>query len=456
MKIGIIGTGYIGLTEGLCFASLGQHVICYDIIKEKIDQLNKGIPTLYEENIDVLLKENLEKKTITFTDDLKVVLSGSEIVFLCVNTPENPETGECDLSQIMTSTESISKMSETLGNKFFILAVRSTVPVGTNKKVKEHMLKINPKLNFLICSNPEFSRQGSAIYDFMNPDRVIVGVDNEKSKERMGLVYKPLTDKGFPIFFTNIETAEMIKYASNTFLNIKIGFINEICDICEMTGANVEDIGKAMGMDKRISPLFLKPGPGIGGSCFPKDSIALAKMGNKLGLDLQIINASVNSNIARKNSLASRVINYSKNKLEGKTISLLGLTFKANTDDTRYSPALNLVEELAKKNIKVNAYDPHGTDKFKYMVDPKALDFIRFFDNAYDAIKDTELLVIITEWDEYKHLDYQKIYDMIQQKVIVDFRNILNAQEMEKIGFKYYYIGKNIKYKILIIFNIIF
>ena len=426
MKIGIIGTGYIGLTEGLCFASLGQHVICYDIIKEKIDQLNKGIPTLYEENIDVLLKENLEKKTITFTDDLKVVLSGSEIVFLCVNTPENPETGECDLSQIMTSTESISKMSETLGNKFFILAVRSTVPVGTNKKVKEHMLKINPKLNFLICSNPEFSRQGSAIYDFMNPDRVIVGVDNEKSKERMGLVYKPLTDKGFPIFFTNIETAEMIKYASNTFLNIKIGFINEICDICEMTGANVEDIGKAMGMDKRISPLFLKPGPGIGGSCFPKDSIALAKMGNKLGLDLQIINASVNSNIARKNSLASRVINYSKNKLEGKTISLLGLTFKANTDDTRYSPALNLVEELAKKNIKVNAYDPHGTDKFKYMVDPKALDFIRFFDNAYDAIKDTELLVIITEWDEYKQLDYKKIYDMVQQKVIVDFRNILN------------------------------
>ena len=444
MKIGIIGTGYIGLTEGLCFASLGQHVICYDIIKEKIDQLNKGIPTLYEENIDVLLKENLEKKTITFTDDLKVVLSGSEIVFLCVNTPENPETGECDLSQIMTSTESISKMSETLGNKFFILAVRSTVPVGTNKKVKEHMLKINPKLNFLICSNPEFSRQGSAIYDFMNPDRVIVGVDNEKSKERMGLVYKPLTDKGFPIFFTNIETAEMIKYASNTFLNIKIGFINEICDICEMTGANVEDIGKAMGMDKRISPLFLKPGPGIGGSCFPKDSIALAKMGNKLGLDLQIINASVNSNIARKNSLASRVINYSKNKLEGKTISLLGLTFKANTDDTRYSPALNLVEELAKKNIKVNAYDPHGTDKFKYMVDPKALDFIRFFDNAYDAIKDTELLVIITEWDEYKQLDYKKIYDMVQQKVIVDFRNTLNEQEMEKIGFKYYYIGKKI------------
>ena len=336
-------------------------------------------------------------------------------------------------------------MSETLGNKFFILAVRSTVPVGTNKKIKEHMLKINPKLNYLQCSNPEFSRQGSAIYDFMNPDRIIVGVDDEKCKERMALVYKPLTDKGFPIFFSNIETAEMIKYASNTFLNIKIGFINEICDICEKTGANVNDIAKAMGMDKRISPLFLKPGPGIGGSCFPKDTIALARIGNKLGLDLKIINASVTSNISRKNSLANRVIMLSNDKnLEGKTISLLGLTFKANTDDTRYSPSLNLVEELAKKNVKVNAYDPHGTEKFKYMVDKKALDFIKFFDNAYDAIKDTELLVIITEWEEFKNLDYKKIYDLIKQKVIVDFRTILNEQEMEKIGFKYYYIGKKI------------
>ena len=445
MKIGIIGTGYIGLTEGLCFADLGQKVICYDIVKEKIDQLNKGIPTLYEENIDVLLKNNLEKKSITFTDDLKTVLSGSEIVFLCVNTPENPETGECDLSQILTSTESIAKMSETLGNPFFILAVRSTIPVGTNKKIKEHMLKINPKLNYLQCQNPEFSRQGSAIYDFMNPDRIIVGVDDEKSKERMGLVYKPLTDKGFPIFFTNIETAEMIKYSSNAFLNIKIGFINEICDICEKTGANVTDIAKAMGMDKRISPLFLKPGPGVGGSCFPKDSIALSRMGNKLGLDLKIINSSVISNIDRKNSLAGRVINFSKDKnLEGKTVSLLGLTFKANTDDTRYSPALNLVEEFAKKNVKVKAYDPHGTEKFKFMVDKKALDFIQYFDNAYDAIKDTELLVIITEWDEFKKLDYKKIYDILTQKTIVDFRNILNEQEIEKIGFKYYYIGKKI------------
>ena len=414
MKIGIIGTGYIGLTEGLCFASLGQHVICYDIIKEKIEQLNKGIPTLFEENIETLLKDNLAKKMIEFTDDLEVVMKGSDIVFLCVNTPEDPQTGECDLSQILTSTKSIAEMSDKIGNKFFILAVRSTVPVGTNKKIKEHMLKINPKLNYLQCSNPEFSRQGSAIYDFMNPDRIVVGVDDEKSKEQMGLVYKPLTDKGFPIFFTNIETAEMIKYSSNTFLNIKIGFINEICDICEKTGANVTDIAKAMGMDKRISPLFLRPGPGIGGSCFPKDSIALSKMGKKLGLSLKIIDASVDSNITRKNSLADRV------------------------------PALNLVEEFSKKNVKVHAYDPHGIEKFKYMVDPKALDSIKFFENAYDAIKDTELLVIITEWDEFKKLDYKKIYEMVKQKIIVDFRSILDEKEIEKIGFKYYFIGKDL------------
>ena len=445
MKIGIIGTGYIELTEGLCFPSLGQHVICYDIIKEKIEQLNKGIPTLFEENIETLLKDNLAKKMIEFTDDLEVVMKGSDIVFLCVNTPEDPQTGECDLSQILTSTKSIAEMSDKIGNKFFILAVRSTVPVGTNKKIKEHMLKINPKLNYLQCSNPEFSRQGSAIYDFMNPDRIVVGIDDEKSKEQMALVYKPLTDKGFPIFFTNIETAEMIKYSSNTFLNIKIGFINEICDICEKTGANVTDIAKAMGMDKRISPLFLRPGPGIGGSCFPKDSIALSKMGKKLGLDLKIIDASVESNITRKNSLAERVIKLSQEKnLEGKTVSLLGLTFKANTDDTRYSPALNLVEEFSKKNVKVHAYDPHGIEKFKFMVDPKALDSIKFFENAYDAIKDTELLVIITEWDEFKKLDYKKIYEMVKQKIIVDFRSILNEKEIEQIGFKYYFIGKDL------------
>lgn len=335
-------------------------------------------------------------------------------------------------------------MSEKIGNKFFILAIRSTVPVGTNKKIKEHMLKINSKLNYLQCSNPEFSRQGSAIYDFLNPDRIVVGVDDEICKEQMSLVYKPLTDKGFEIFFTNIETAEMIKYASNTFLNIKIGFINEISDICEKTGSNVEHIAKAMGMDQRISPLFLRPGPGIGGSCFPKDSIALARMGKKLNLDLKIIKASVESNISRKNSLADRVINLCGFNLEGKTISLLGLTFKANTDDTRYSPSINLVECLHKKNIKVNAYDPHGIDKFKYSIDKDTLDTIKFFNNAYDAIKDTELLIIITEWEEFKKLDYKKIYDMLAQKVIVDFRSILNEQEIEKIGFKYYYIGKKI------------
>ena len=279
----------------------------------------------------------------------------------------------------------------------------------------------------------------------MNPDRIVIGVEDNICKEKMSLAYKPLTDKGFPIFFTNIETAEMIKYSSNTFLNIKIGFINEIYDICEKTDANLTNIVNAMGLDKKILPLFLKPGPGIVGSCFPKDSIALSRIGRKLGLDLKIITASVESNILRKNSLGNRVINLSKGKhLGGKIVSLLGLTFKVNTDDTRYSPALNLVEEFSKKNVKVQAYDPKSIEKFRLMIDPKALSSIKFFENAYDEIKDTELIIIITEWNEFKNLDYQKVYEMVKQKIIVDLRNILDAQYIEKIGFKYYNIGKDL------------
>ena len=256
MNIGIIGTGYIGLTEGLCFASLGQNVICYDIIKDKIEKLNKGIPTLYEENIEKLLKDNLSKKSIIFTDNLETVMRKSDVIFLCVNTPENPENGECDLSQIFTSTKSISEMSEKIGNKFFILAIRSTVLVGTNKKIKEHMLKINSKLNYLQCSNPEFSRQGIAIYDFLNPDRIVVGVDDEICKEQMSLVYKPLTDKGFEIFFTNIETAEMIKYASNTFLNIKLDLLMKYRIYVKKLGQMLNILQKLWEWLKEFHPYF--------------------------------------------------------------------------------------------------------------------------------------------------------------------------------------------------------
>ena len=440
MKICIIGTGYIGLTEGLCFASLGHDVACYDIIEEKINQLKKGIPTLYEDGLEEMLKKNLQSGKIIFTTNIKEALNKAEVVFICVNTPENPKDGSADLTAIMKSTESVAKNMDV--NNKFVLVVRSTVPVGTNKLVKENMIKTNKNLNFTTASNPEFSRQGSAIQDFLKPDRIIVGVNDEETKNKMADVYKPLTDKGSPILFTSIETAELIKYASNAFLATKITFINEIADICEKTGANINEIAEAMGMDKRISPYFLQAGPGIGGSCFPKDCIALVNIGKQLGLEMELVYASVESNKKRKKRMAEKIVNASKYKLKGKTVSLLGLTFKANTDDTRYSPAIDIIRKLAKRGIFINAYDPHGIEKIKTMVEEKYLKKVHFFDNPYDAIKDTEFLIIDTEWKEFMELDYNKIYDLIKQKTIVDLRNILNKKEMEKIGFKYVSIGK--------------
>ena len=299
-----------------------------------------------------------------------------------------------------------------------------------------------PDFKFDIVSNPEFSRQGTAIEDFSKPDRIIVGVDNEKSKKIMEELYKPITNQGYKIFFSSIETAELIKYASNAFLTTKITFINEIADICEKTGANIEDISQAMGMDKRINPYFLTAGPGIGGSCFPKDTIALSKMGEKLNLKLEVVSAVVSSNINRKNNLANKIISNVKGKLTNKKIAMLGLTYKANTDDTRYSPALNIIENLTKENIKVNVYDPQGTDKAKMMLSKIALQNTTFFEKPSDIFYDAEILVIVTEWDEFKKLDYKEIYSKLKQKIIFDFRNILNKIDIEKIGFKYFCVGK--------------
>jgi len=440
MKICIIGTGYVGLTEGLCFADLGHDVICHDIVKEKIELLQKGIPTLYENGLEDMLKRNLANKKIKFTSDIKEALDGADVVFVCVNTPENPKDGSADLTALMASTKSVAENMDV--NNEFVLVIRSTVPAGTNKIVKENMLKTNKNLKFTTASNPEFSKQGSAIQDFLNPDRIVIGINDKNAKKIMEEVYKPLTDKGAPIFFTNIETSELIKYASNAFLATKIAFINEIADICEKTGANVADVAKAMGMDKRISPYFLNAGPGIGGSCFPKDSIALVQIGKKLGLEMELMLASVESNKKRKKRMAQKIIESSSGKLKGKKVALLGLTYKANTDDTRYSPALDIIKKLNKAGVYVNAYDPQGTEKAKQMLPERNLKKVAFFDNAYDAINGAELLVIDTEWEEFKKLDYKKIYEMLNQKIIVDLRNILKRDEIEPIGFKYICVGQ--------------
>lgn len=439
MNITIIGTGYIGLTEGLCFADLGHNVKCVDIDKDKIEKLSKGIPTLYEDNLESMLKQNLKEGRIKFTTDLKSALQNSKAVFICVDTPENPEDGSADLTAIFNVAESVARKVNP--DDKFVLVIRSTVPVGTNKKVQEKVIKINPNLKFEIASNPEFSKQGTAIKDFLKPDRIVVGTETEYAEKIMREVYAPLTKKGHTIFFCNIETAELIKYASNGFLATKIAFINEMADLCEKTGANVGDLAEAMGMDNRISPKFLRAGPGMGGSCFPKDTKALVKIGDENGADISIVRAVVNSNINRKKFLAEKVLEYAEDDLNGKTVSVLGLTFKAGTDDTRYSPALELVKGLVNKNISVKAYDPQGIQKAKQMLSENTLEKVTFHKDAYQAIQNSEVLIIATEWPEFAKLDFKKIFKLLNKKIIIDFRNLLDKNLIKSIGFKYFNVG---------------
>jgi UDPglucose 6-dehydrogenase len=441
MKITIIGTGYVGLTEGLCFANCGHQVTCVDIDEEKIAKLQKGTLTLFEVGAEQMLRQNLKKKRIEFTTDLEYSLKGSKVIMICVNTPENVKDGSADLTAIFKVIEEIAKKINE--NEKFILVTRSTVPTGTNRKIQETLKKLNPKLNFEIVSNPEFSKQGTAIDDFLKPNRIIIGVENSRSKKIMDELYKPITKNGYPIFFCNIETAELIKYASNAFLAAKVGFINEMADLCEKTGADVQELATAMGMDKRISPYFLQAGPGMGGSCFPKDTMALTRIGDKLKVNLSIIKAVVESNKKRRKAMAYKIIDLMGGKSKGKVVSLLGATFKAGTDDTRYSPSIYIIERLAKNKVFINLYDPYGLPKMKTMLSKRALKRVKFCEDAYEASQDANILVIATEWSEFKRLDYKKIFVLLKNKVILDLRNLLDRDIIKKIGFNYFNIGKN-------------
>jgi UDPglucose 6-dehydrogenase len=324
----------------------------------------------------------------------------------------------------------------------FVLIVKSTVPVGTNKIVEEKVKSVNAKLDFGMASNPEFSKQGFAIQDFLKPDRIVAGVHDEKTGNVIKKIYEPLTKQGYQLFITKVETAEMIKYASNGFLAIKIAFINEIADICERTGADIEEVAMMMGKDNRINPKFLQAGPGVGGSCFPKDSAALSAIGKGLGLDVDLISASVISSKKRIKLMAEKVLKSSKDNLKGKKIAVFGLTFKANTDDVRRSPSLDIIKELIGAGVKIQAYDPKGIPPTKRSMTNEELASMEFFDNAPSACKDAELLAIMTEWDEFKFLDYKKIGELLKNKTLVDLRNILKRDEIEVLGYKYVCIGK--------------
>ncbi|MDA9249196.1 UDP-glucose/GDP-mannose dehydrogenase family protein [Gammaproteobacteria bacterium] len=426
MKIVVIGAGYVGLVSGVCFADFGHHVTCVDINKEKIKQLNNGIIPIYEPGLDALLAKNLDGQRIFFSDNVEQSLQEASVVFIAVGTPERRGGGEADLAYVMDAAKDIAKFSK----NNILVVTKSTVPLGTNRKVKEIIAKANPHLDFDIASNPEFLREGSAIEDFQKPDRVIVGITSDRAKKTIQDIYKPLFLRDFPIMFTSLESAETIKYASNAFLATKISFINEIAELCEKAGANIQDVSKGMGLDNRIGDKFLHAGPGYGGSCFPKDTSALVETGKNFNVDLSIIKSVIKTNHDVKLRMVDKVVNAANGNLKGSIISVLGVTFKPNTDDMREAPSLIIIPELIKRGAKIRVTDPQGEREGS-----KLLKNVEWDGDIYNAASGSDMLLILTEWNEFRALDLEKLSKIMTSPVMVDLRNIYNKDQVLSSGF---------------------
>ncbi len=437
MKITIVGTGYVGLVSGTCFAEFGVNVTCIDKDIKKINNLNKGVIPIFEPGLDELVKKNISSKRLSFETNLKKSIKGSDAIFIAVGTPSRKLDGNADLTYVYAVAEEIAEYLD----HYSVIVNKSTVPIGTAKKVHEIIKKKNPKLDFDVASNPEFLREGSAISDFMRPDRVVIGCESKKAKAILKELYRPLYLLETPIIFTQRETAELIKYAANSFLATKITFINEISDLCEKVGANVSDVSIGIGLDGRIGKKFLHPGPGYGGSCFPKDTLALVKTAQDNGSRLNLVEHVVKSNKDRKKNMYKRILNALGN-YEKKIISILGLTFKPNTDDMRDSPSLDLIPELIKNNCFLKLFDPEGMKEAK-IIFKKFHKNIEWCNDSYDACKKADALVILTEWNQFRALDLKKLKKLLNQPIIIDLRNIYNPQEIKNMGFKYYSLGRS-------------
>ena len=431
MKLVIVGTGYVGLVTGACFAEFGYETVCVDNEKSKIEKLNTGKCPFFEPGMDDLLFKHLKKtKLLTFSNSLNDSMISADIVFITVGTPTKRLEDEADLSYVLNVAAQIAENI----NKYCLIVTKSTVPVGTAREIKKIISNKVEENNFDIVSNPEFLSEGSAIDDFMRPNRIIIGTENKKSENIMRALYKPLLLKEIPIVSTSIESSEIIKYASNSFLATKITFINEVADLCEAVGADIKDVSKAIGLDKRIGSKFLNAGPGYGGSCFPKDLKAFISTGKKLDVDLSILNAVDQSNNNRINKIANRII---KNVKKNSMISLLGLSFKPNTDDIRESTSIKLAEILFKEGFKINCFDPVAMDNAK-----KNYKNFNYFDSANDACKNSDAIIIGTEWNEFRALNFEDIKNIVKNKKIFDLRNIYSQIELNKMGFEYYGTGK--------------
>ena len=433
MNITMLGTGYVGLVSGTCFSEFGFDVCCVDKDKDKINNLKNDIIPIYEPGLQNLVKKNKNSGRLSFSNDIDQNIKKADIVFIAVGTPSRRGDGHADLTYVYEAAEKIAKNLD----GYTVIVNKSTVPVGTGAEVKNIIKKINPDALFDVVSNPEFLREGNAIEDFMRPDRVVVGIETEKAKQLMSIIYKPLYLIETPILFTDLNTAELIKYSANAFLAVKISYINQMSDLCEKVGADVHDVAKGIGLDKRIGSKFLHPGPGYGGSCFPKDTIALVQTAKEYDSNLSIVETVVQYNKQRKSDMADKIIEAFNNNCQNKKISILGLSFKPETDDMRDSPSLDIIPILKEKGFDISVFDPVAMDEAK-----KLLKNIEFSNNIEECLQDSDGLVILTEWNEFRGLSATRLKKVMKGNILIDLRNSLNPESFQKSGFNLIQLGR--------------
>jgi UDPglucose 6-dehydrogenase len=432
MRVAMIGTGYVGLVSGACFADFGHEVVCVDKDAAKIERIRAGQMPIYEPGLEVLVARNAAAGRLSFTTDAAEAVKGADAVFIAVGTPSRRGDGYADLSYVYAAAEEIAPLLD----GFVVVVTKSTVPVGTGDEIEAILRRLRPDAQFAVVSNPEFLREGAAIEDFKRPDRVIVGLEDERARPVMAELYRPLNLNETPVLYTDRRSSELAKYASNAFLAMKITFINEIADLCEAVGADVQQVARGVGLDKRIGAKFLHAGPGYGGSCFPKDTLALVRTAHDARAPLNLVETTVRVNEARKKAMAGRVADALAGEMQGKLIGVLGLTFKPNTDDMRDAPSLQIIPALQAMGARIQAYDPEGHEA------RQILRGVDFKNGPYEALQGADCAVIITEWDQFRALDLDRVREVMNRPLVVDLRNIYKADELRTRGFTYVSVGR--------------
>ena len=433
MRLAMIGAGYVGLVSAACFADFGNHVVCIEKDDGKVDRLRKGQIPIYEPGLDQIVQNNAAQGRLSFTTSLEEGIANADVIFIAVGTPSRRGDGHADLTYVFAAAREIAA---SLKNEV-VIVTKSTVPVGTGDKIEAIFKEVAPNIRVSVASNPEFLREGSAVEDFKHPDRIVVGVNDDYGREVMAKVYRPLSLNRAPVMFTDRRSAEVIKYAANAFLAMKITFINEMASFCEKTSADVQEVARGIGLDGRIGPKFLNAGPGYGGSCFPKDTLAMLAMAEEAEAEIKLIKATVEVNDARKVAMAHKVSHALGMAVKGKQIGILGLTFKPNTDDMRDAPSLSIIAELQKQGAKIRVYDPVGMDNAKAMIEN-----VTWTNSAYECAAACDCVVLVTEWDAFRALDFDELKNIMAAPVLVDLRNVYRSEEVAKAGFRYVSVGR--------------